>query len=268
MIKKFRVIKVFNDIKTQSRNLVLNKYKFFIVPILLYELFSVIIISILNFGFSKIFSGEINYLLSALLIFLWLLIELLVLPVLVMTYFKICIFITEDKKSTFSVIKSLLTRRNILNIVLISLIPNIFKILNSLIKFFKNYYDDTEVYYSLSFILLIIIFIIQYKFFICNYFFALHQSSVKETLKVSFNTMNGVFVKYIIYELSFILWNLLIIIIGLAAIYISKIFNIELKYLQLAIPSGFGVMFYYRPYKFLVDLLYAKKLLLKYNSGG
>lgn len=183
MIKKFRVIKVFNDIKAQSRNLVLNKYKFFIVPILLYELFSVIIISILNFGFSKIFSGEINYLLSALLIFLWLLIELLVLPVLVVTYFKICIFITEDKKSTFSVIKSLLTRRNILNIVLISLIPNIFKILNSLLKFFKNYYDDTEVYYLLSFILLIIIFIIQYKFFICNYFFCFTPVFCKRNFK-------------------------------------------------------------------------------------
>ena len=248
---------MFKNIKLQARNVVSKKYRSFFPVVLLYEFAGIINLCLWNFGFDQIFSNESNFLQTSIFVFLCIFIQFLVLPVLVIAIFKIGVCLTQG--SSFE-IKLLLSFNNVLKIVLINLAPNIFLVLNSLLKCFKRYFDESIFYFLIFFTLQTIIYIIKYKFFVCNYYFAANESSVKETLTLSFNAIKGMFFRYIVYDFSFILWDLSIIML----FFLMSILNIlhpSFKYLQFLIPSGFGIMFYYRPYRFIVDLLFSKNLL-------
>jgi len=254
---------MFKNIKLKARNVVSKKYKYFFPFVLLYEFAGIINLCLWNFGVERIFSNEANFLLTSLFIFLCIFIQFLVLPVLVVAILKTGVCLTQG--SSFE-IKLLLSCDNVLKIVLINLVPNIFFILNSLLKYFKIYFEKNIFYLLIFFALQIIRYIIKYKFFACNYCFIVKESSVKETLITSFNAVKGMFFKYIIYDFSFILWDLLIIIL----FFLMSMLNMltpNFKCLQFLIPSGFGIMFYYRPYRLIVDLFFSKNLLSNKNNN-
>lgn len=255
------------QLKSQARRMVAKNYKSIFSLMFLYEMFSVISVWIFNFGMYKIFWHEINGLLSFLLIILLLLIKIVFIPIITVSFFRLGILFESNNKLSLSTIKSFLTRKNILNIVLINLIPNIFNLPYSFLKFFKQMFNDTIVYSIFAFALIAITFFIEYKFFICNYYFALNYKSAWETLNSSFKTMHNKLLKYIYYECSFIVWFIVFIVIGCFALIVSNKLGIDIKYIQLGVPSWFGFMLYYRPYKFLVDLLYSKRMLSDYEQN-
>ena len=216
---------------------------------------------------SKYSESAIQTINSNLLIILLLLIKIVFIPIITVSFFRLGILFESNNKLSLSTIKSFLTRKNILNIVLINLIPNIFNLSYSFLKFFKQMFNDTIVYSIFAFALIAITFFIEHKFFICNYYFALNYKSAWETLNSSFKTMHNKLLKYIYYECSFIVWFIVFIVIGCFALIVSNKLGIDIKYIQLGVPSWFGFMLYYRPYKFLVDLLYSKRMLSDYEQN-
>ena len=182
----YKVVEMLKQLKSQARRMVAKNYKSIFSLMFLYEIFSVISVWIFNFGIYKIFWHEINNLFSFLLIILLLLIKIVFIPIITVSFFRLGILFETNNKLSLSTIKSFLTRKNILNIVLINLIPNIFNLSYSFLKFFKQMFNDTIVYSLFAFALIAITFLIEYKFFICNYYFALNYKSAWETLNSSF----------------------------------------------------------------------------------
>ena len=254
---------MFKDIKLQSKTNVLKNYKNIFLPVLLYEIFLSLAISIFDIGF---FNG--NYFLKSLLLFILLIsIDFVVLPIIVIIYYKISICILDNKKVNINEVTPFLKFNNILKITAVSFVPNLINFSYSLVKYFKAEFNSVLFYYLLVFILLTVRYYVEYKFFICNYSLVLMNSSSKEILNFSFKTMKHKMLNYIKYDISFILWYLVITIIGIIGVFILKLVNIEATQFRFAISSVFGVMLFYRPYRFFSDLLYAKKLSQTKNNS-
>ena len=250
------VLDMFKSIKKQARQSLIKNYGQFLLPIALYELLAATAYTVLGNVLWDLAPLDTTILSG----FLWLAIQLVVLPVLVAVFFRIGVCVTEGGKASLFDIKSFLSRSNIFKIVTISLVPALLNLIGTVFRTYEDSFDNAIVFYLISFSILAAETFVGYKFFICNYHFAKNEGSVKETLKASFGTMKGRFFKYILYLLSFILWDFL----SFAVAYIgSKIFKALCIYgflYDFGFTSFFGFMFFYRPFTQLANLLYAKQL--------
>ena len=236
---------------------VLKNYKYLFLPILLYEIFTSLIINCFDFCFST------NYPTFLLILFISLLIsiEFVLLPTIVVIYFRIGICILNNKNFHKTDIISFLTRNNLLKIILVSFIPNLVDISYSLFKCYKAQMNSSIFYFIINFLLLIITYYTEYKFFICNYELALMRYTPKDILCFSFSTMKHKLLNYIKYDISFIFWDLIIIIGGIVGVSVLNLINIEVMHFEILISSAFGIMFFYRPYRFFSNLLYSEHLI-------
>lgn len=250
------VIIVFNELKSEAKTNVLKNYKYLFLPILLHEIFSSLAIGIFDVGFLKNYS----FLVSLILITMLIIIKFVFLPITVIIYFKIGIYILDKKKFHLPEVVRFLNCNNILKIAATSFVPNIIDFSYSLFKYFKAEFNSFLLYYLLIFIFLTIGYYAEYKFFICNYSLIVMCSSPKEILNFSFKTMKHKIADYIKYDISFVSWYLIVLIIGIIGVFILSLMNIEVTHFRFAISSGFGIMFFYRPYRFFSNLLYAKYL--------
>lgn len=245
------VILMFSIIKSTAKKTLLKNYKKLFIPILLYELFSVLNVAIFSFGLSAKPSSFIVALLIVLLLFS----NIFVLPFLTFLCLKIVVSV-DNGVSKDTAIKSFLTCNNFFKIALISLVPTAISLAYSFTEHFKTSFESSAVYYLLLFTLLFFRFYSQFKFLACGYHFVTSNLSVKETITNSFITMKFKFWNYVLYELSFILWTILLTVIIFVGILLFTSLKVSSEYTQLLVPSGFGFMFFYRPYKFLCDLFY------------
>lgn len=253
---------LFRNIKLQARSVVLKKYKYFFPLVLLYEFVCILNLCVWTFGIDQIILNKVNFFLTLIFFLFCTLIQFLVLPVLVVIIIKTGVCLTQ--KSSFE-FKSFLSRNNILKIVILNLVPNFFPVCLSLLQSFKICFEKNIFYFLILFSLMIIRYVVDYKFLVCNYYFVAKESSIKEILISSFNATEGNFIRYIIYDLSFVLWDLSIVILFFL-ISLLNILHPHFKYLQILIPSGFGIMFYYRPYRVMADMFFSKNLLSNKNN--
>lgn len=247
---------MFEVIKKQARQGLLKNYRQFLLPVALYELLAATAYIVLGRVLWDWAPLDTTILLGV----LWLAIQLVVLPVLVAVFFRIGICVTEGGKASLSDVKSFLSRSNILKIVAISLAPTLLNLISTMFNTYADSFDNAIVFYLLSAAILAAEIFASYKFFICNYHFAKHEGSVKETLQASFGTMKGRFFKYFLYKLSFILWSLLSFAVLAVGSIIFKALGIHGLLYDLGWSSFFGFMFFYRPFTQLADLMYAKQL--------
>lgn len=247
---------MFKAIKKQARQSLIKNYGQFLLPVALYELLAATAYIVLGRVLwdwapldTMILSGV-----------LWLAIQLVVLPVLVAVFFRVGICVTEGRKASLSDVKSFLSRDNIFKIVAISLVPTLLNLIGTVFRTYEDSFDSAIVFYLISFSILAAETFVGYKFFICNYHFAKNEGSVKETLKASFGTMKGRFLKYYLYGLSFILWDLLSFAVAYIGSTVFKALGIHGLLFDFGWSSFFGFMFFYRPFTNLANLLYAKQL--------
>lgn len=250
---------MFKEIKSQAKKLLRKNYKTFLPLILLYELF-VILDSV---AFSILFEKSLpeqRYFLIIVCFFAILLVELVLLPIITVSVYKVGLCILKNANDITFKIKQFLTKSNIFKIAIINLIPKILVLASATIKESSELFNNKTIYFILTFSVLFIRYIVSYKLFISNYYFATNQTSVKETLKYSANKMKGSFFRYICFVLSFILWDLLIIAIGVVVSFVCVAINVNYDSIAFLFASGYGLMLYYRPYRFLSEMLFCKEL--------
>ena len=250
---------MFKEIKSQAKKLLRKNYKTFLPLILLYELF-VILDSV---AFSILFEKSLpeqRYFLIIVCFFAILLVELVLLPIITVSVYKVGLCVLKNANDITFKIKQFLTKSNIFKIAIINLIPKILVLASATIKYSSEFFNNKTIYFILTFFVLFIRCIVSYKLFISNYYFATNQTSVKETLKYSANKMKGSFFRYICFGLSFILWDLLIIAIGVVVSFVCVAINVNYDSIAFLFASGYGLMLYYRPYRFLSEMLFCKEL--------
>ena len=250
---------MFKEIKLQAKKLLRENYKTFLPLILLYELFVILN----NIAFIVLFEKpllEPRDLLTIICAFVILLIELLLLPTITVSVYKVGLNRLQNANNTAFEIKQFLALKNISKIAIINLIPAVLGLAYTLTTRFDRLFDNKITYFVVALGWLVAQFIASYKLFMCNYHFAANQSSAGETLKYSANKMKGLFFRYICFNLSFILWDLLIIAIGVVVSFVCGLININYESTTFLFGSGYGLMLYYRPYRFLSEMFFCKEL--------
>ena len=247
------------EIKLQAKKLLRENYKTFLPLILLYEIF----IILNNVAFIVLFEKpllEPRDLLTIICVFVILLVELLLLPIITVSVYKVGLCALKNANDiTFKIIQ-ILTPINVIKIAIINLIPAVLSLTYSLIKRFDALFASTTVYFAVTFGVLIIEYIVSYKLFMRHYHFAVNESSAAETLKYSTSKMKGLFFRYICFDLSFILWDLLIIAIGVVVSFVCEAINFDSSSITFLYASGYGLMLYYRPYRFLSELFFCQNI--------
>ena len=145
---------------------------------------------------------------------------------------------------------------NVGKIVLINFIPCLFAAFLKLNSSKLTAFNLFKVKGTHLIILSLIAMVVTYMFFACNYYFALKEYSVTETVKASFKIMHKNIFKGIALAFSFLPWAFLIALIYLA---IKAAFTGSLTYalnaytpiLDSFISFGFGVDLYLIPYMYL-----------------
>ncbi len=242
---------MFSKIKSKAKAVLFKNYRKFFLPILLYELFLILSNLIFTFDLSAKF--------SFLILFLFV-IHIFALPFLTFLCFKKA-FILDNGIQESTAIKSFLTTDNLIKIAFISFVPSIVGLAVSFINYFKPTFENNGIYYLLNFSLFFLVFYSEFKFLATGFLFVTSKLSVGETITNSFKTMKSKFWNYVLYTLSFILWDLLLITIIVIGTLIFKSLKLSSEYSQLFVSSGFGFMFFYRPYKFLCDFFYIESFI-------
>lgn len=257
-----RMIIVFGKIKSQAKKTVMRSYKYFFVLIFLYEIFSSLAIRIFDFCFSTDSSPFIAVILIALLVT----VKFVLLPVTVVIFFRTGICISDGKAVSVNDTVRFLTGNKVLKIITVNFAPILVNLSYSLLRCFKAAFNSSMLYYVIASALLITEYYTEYKFFICNYNLARLSSGTKEIITFSLGTMKHKLSDYIKYELSFILWYLIILIVEFIGLYFLNLINIDAMQLRFITSSAFGVMFFFLPYKLFSNLLYAEYLTNNTNN--
>ncbi len=252
---------LYKEIKLKARKALFKNYKYAFVIVLLQIVFPIIDKNLTKYGIGQFVSGEIGIVSFFLISVVSLAITVCVMPILSVCLFKFGIMATYDEGLSFSALKFFLNFENIGKIVLINLMPSGLRILDAAYSYLDNNIESIPLQIGISYVALILSCIVYYKFFIANYYFALTEGSVKESLNASFGIMKNKVWKLVRYNLSFAFWILLLITIGIIINFVALRFEIDITILQLLSPAGFGVAFYYNPYKAFADTLYCEGLL-------
>lgn len=247
---------MFGKIKSQAKITFMRNYKYLFGLIFLYEILSSLVIRIFDFRFSTDYSPFIAVIIIALLV----VVKFVLLPVTVVIFFRTGICILERKTVSVNDTVRFLTGNKLLRIITVNLVPTLVNLSYSLLKCFKASFNSSMLYYVIAFALLITEYYTEYKFFICNYNLARLSSGAKEIITFSLGTMKHKLSDYIKYELSFILWYLMILIVEIIGLYFLNLMNSDVTQLRFVTTSAFGVMFFFLPYKLFSNLLYAESL--------
>lgn len=253
---------MFEKIKSQAKITVMRNYKYFFWLIFLYEILSSLIIRIFGFRFSTDYSPFIAVIIIALLV----VVKFVLLPVIVVIFFRTGICILERKTISVNDTVRFLTGNKVLRIMAVNFVPTLVNLSCSLLRCFKAAFNSSMLYYVIASALLITEYYTEYKFFICNYNLARLSSGTKEIITFSLGTMKHKLSDYIKYELSFILWYLIILIVEFIGLYFLNLINIDAMQLRFITSSAFGVMFFFLPYKLFSNLLYAEYLTNNTNN--
>ena len=260
-------------IKLQARETLFANYKSFIIPSVIFIISTFAVNIIINYFTRELIWSDLGEFLCGSIILLFLLFEFVIIPVSVVLIFKVAVN-TENSTDAKNGIKELLGFSNIRKIILINFIPRLMSSFFAINRSHISALKIIDVKGTLLIVISVISFFVSYKFFACNYCFALNQTSVKQTIKSSFKIMKikNVLPKFILLELSFILWVLLVTAIYavlkvilssgnffMPGISLDKVYT---PFLDAFFSIGFGINLYLIPYLYLTISLFLKEQII------
>ena len=243
---------MFTEIKKVARKTLFQNYKFLIIPSLLFMVSNFAKQIILNYYTSLFWWDDLTYLskLGALLSFVFF--EFVMIPISLALLYKSIILVTVSSTNFRKDMRNFINAFNMKKIILINLIPrftaSFLDVNRSKISAFNIFKIDGMQLIILS----IAAFFISYKFYASNYYFALTESTVKQTIKASFKIMSKNILKWFLLWLSFITWIFLQVVVALV---LKLIFGGGLNAYTPFIDSlgsfGSGIDLYLIPYFYL-----------------
>ena len=248
---------MFKQIKAKSREAYARNYKTLITVSLPLMFSSFAADIIINFLASKLLWSDLTDFFRLIILLAFLFFEFVSIPVSRVLIFKAIIIIkNNDDKKVERELKKFFNFSNVGKIVLINFIPCLFAAFLKLNSSKLTAFNLFKVKGTHLIILSLIAMVVTYMFFACNYYFALKEYSVTETVKASFKIMHKNIFKGIALAFSFLPWAFLIALIYLA---IKAVFTGSLTYalnaytpiLDSFISFGFGVDLYLIPYMYL-----------------
>lgn len=215
------LLRTIKEIKVKAKSTLISNFRIFVLPT-----FAHMCSIALQFIFAEAFGlGEWQEILSVNETedFLWLVPALFVskfvfMPVTLAVMYKVGILLLDGNTENINEsIKKFLTLSNIKQIILINFIPGLVHLIYMLIKvegfviWYLPFLIPQEAFLVAKLILSSMVIYVNYKFFICNYYFAKNEAPAKETILCSFEAMKRfkIFIKEELLQLSFILWQLL-----------------------------------------------------------
>ena len=244
------------EIKKQARLKLLNNYKLFLFPTIMYAFLSFVMVSSLY----TFFNGN-NLFFKVLFLCLFLSFQLFVLPISIFLLYKKSVAVVNDDTERRKTICSSVSFKDLGIITLIWLVPNVLNIVSEISDGIIEYQQlSKNITLPISLCTLIVmafLFYLEYKYFACYYYYSLNKGTIKDTLRFSFGIMKGRFFKYLLLTLSFIHWYLLG---GILSMIFSKLFG-EIVFIKFALQSiGCGVYFYLLPYQYIAYTLFIKNI--------
>lgn len=261
----------------QGVSILKQSYKYLFFPTFFIMLFNAYIYFIINIvGNIRVWEG-LNSALKTTLIFILIVVEFVGLPLASVVFFKLIFLCKESNINVLSGIKSFLCPKNIQRIIAINFIPMLIGFVvdisgSASLSVFNMFIWDSSYIPS---ILKVINIYINYKFFLCNYHFALAGSSTKETIYISFKTMNLKALKCLFLSLLVLPWMLLNILINFLVRYTvafvkaeikSEYFNIEnigydMPIVDLLNVFWFGFGFFVIPYAYAISFSFLENFI-------
>ena len=237
------------QIKSQALNTLLENYRAIIIPavILIFSKFASSLI--LNYFTNLLFWNDRGDLYRITVLFFFVLFEFLITPAATVLIYKTAIIAGGDIAERRSKPFKLLNAANIMKIAAINFVPRLVSLAASVNSYKVSAFNVFRLD-GLSLILLsAAAFFINYKFYACNYCFALTESSVRKTVAASFSIMRGNFLKWVLFQLSFVGWFLLEAGIHF---FVKTIFGGGLDtytpIIDSIVPFGYGIELFVIPY--------------------
>lgn len=263
------MLKSMISLKKDSKKFLNNSYFKIILPLIIFMVSNCVTYLIWNYFMlgSELFGND-------LLIFLCLIsiviLQFVICPVTIIWFYKTYLLISIDKnKNTFGALSFLKGKNVFRNILMLNFIP---ALLNIFILIFSN---GNIIYYTQNSILLticcVIKIIVDYKLFICNYYFTLSGKGAKTCFKISCKFMKRKINHFLFFYVSFIGWIVFSVFlfyifkgIGLGDMFsVKMLFNYKIytPFLKSASAFLWGVGFYLYPYLLITKAKYCNKIL-------
>lgn len=249
------------EIKKQARQILLKNYTSFLLPTFLYIFANFVKTVSLSVFFGSGNLLKVDSMQTFVSFAIYLIFQLFISPLSVFLIFKTTLGIVDETAESGRLLWHRVTFNEVAKIGLIWLIPNMLRVVYSLLDGvfgFDLFHESTQVAFafgSLLFSLLIIY--SQYKFLACHYYFALNQGKAAEIVGRSFKTMKGALLKYLLVDLSFFHWYLLA---GVLALIFTKLFSTNGLLQNALISLGWGVYLLLVPYVNIFYTLFVKRL--------
>lgn len=251
---------MFKKYKSYSKKILFKNYFYLIVPsfFLMASKFAVKIIS--NYFTGKFYWSSRSDFYRLVIFLIFLVLEFIVTPLFIATLLKAIDCLKNNVTDCKEKIIKFISFSNLKKIIAINIPLSLMVTYSDVSNANISAFNFIEINPLLSVLLMILYIIVYYKFFACNYYFALTEATVKTTYKYSFKIMNNIFGKTVLFFISFIGWDLLIVIIYIALkTVITGSAITDFSYLNSAytpilnsfMSFGFGVNFYLIPYRYL-----------------
>ena len=239
-------------IKSQAINSLLENYSAIIIPAVILIFSQVASSLILNYFTNLLFWNDRGDLYRITVLFFFVLFEFFITPAATVLIYKTAIIAGGDIAERRSKPFKLLNAANIMKIAAVNFIPRLVSLAASVNSYKVSAFNVFRLD-GLSLILLsAAAFFINYKFYACNYCFALTESSVKETVAASFSIMRGNLLKWVLFPLSFAGWVLLETGIHfLVKTFIGGGLDTYTPIIDSIVPFGYGIELFVTPYFYL-----------------
>ena len=276
------------EIYFKSKPLIKRYYNILALPAFLLMMLNAVTVAIIEYaGYENVWN-KINTLFKGLLLFIYFIVKIVLIPLVSAVLFKVVVAIQDEKGYNIrSGINNFLNFENIKKIFLINFIPtvvNLFAYSSSID--ILNVFNFRLAAGEFSIIFKLISLLVSYKFMACNYYFAMKQSSVKDTIAFSFKAMKWkkllsviklsiIFLPWIALD-CIIYFILPIIASALSGNYMSQTVYTVLGEYTIPLVSyslsnvlncfWFGLGFYVYPYAFVVSTVFLKEICDSYNT--
>ncbi len=263
------MIKSINELKRESKTFIHKNYFKLILPILILMISNSVTYLIWNYWMydGMLFGSDLMILLCLIGIAV---LQFVVCPFAIVWFYIIYLLNSDNKVENKFNVMSWFKEKNVFkNTVLLNFIPSLLNLL-TLIFSSNNIIYQTKNYILLTICCFIKI-IVDYKLFICNYYFLLSRKNVKLCFKVSFSIMKRRIKSYLTFYVAFIGWIMFAILLFYVfkSICLWEIFSLKLlfsfkvftPFLNSAGAFLYGVGFYLYPYLLVTKVKYCDEIL-------
>lgn len=263
------MLKTIKSIKKDRKKFIQKNYFKIVLPLLIFMISNSITYLIWNyFMMDSTVSCSDWFIFFCLITILFL--QFAVCPVTIVWFYKTYLLISKNQeKSAIKALGFLKEKGIFKNIIKLNFLPSL---CNVSMLIFSN---SNIVYHTKNYILLFICcflkLFVNYKLFICNYYFSVSNKNTRNILNFSFSIMKNNFKTFFAFYISFAGWFILTLILKLIlkSICLGELFSIGML-LSLKIYTPFlnsfaaffyGIGFYLFPYLLIIKAEYCKKII-------